>query len=254
MNQAPSKPTLNLTPAMFFTGTQAIVLTHRHGRSDEDDTNFRMDKNNSYQAASALLRHRELSACEITMETAGLIVNLRLKRCYHHEGRLCRVHYLSESASEIRRKGLKTHEIELAQVAAWAAARHYATPPNGVRLVYHVLAADDNETAVTESWVVDLPLEPRAKVEKLVVKKLKAIEAALTLDDERLPECDMDERQGTDAKPFQKCFDYCLARRNCRQFARYVEQRAKRGTALPEMFAALGTPNPAPSPASPSQV
>jgi len=244
----PPKPTLNLTPAMFFTGTQAIVLAHRHGRSDEDELNFRLDKNSTYQATEALLRHRELSRCEITMETAGLIVNLRLKRCYHHEGRLCRVHYVSESGSEIRRKGLKTHEIQLAQVAAWAAARHFATPPVGVRLVYHVLAADDNEMAVTESWVVDLPMEPQAKVESLVVKKLKAIEAALALDDEDLPECDLDERHGTDAKPFQKCFDYCLARHNCPQFTRYVEQRAKRGTALPEMFASLGNLKKAPSP------
>ena len=176
------------------------------------------------------------------METPDLVVNLSLKRCYHHEGRLCRVFYVAESGSEIRRKGLKTHELELAQAAAWAAARYYRTPPKGIRLVYHVLAADPNAPAIAEAWVVDLPLEPRAKVEARLAKRLQAIEAALALPDDRLPECDLDERHGTEARPFQKCFGYCLARKTCPQFARHLAKKAEEGRTLSALFTSENNP------------
>lgn len=249
----PTKPTLNFTPAMFFTGPQEVVLAYRHGRCDEEDTNHRMDRTNIYQATEAQLRHRELSNCEITIETPGLITNLQLKRCYHHEGRLCRVHYLSESASEIRKQQVKSYEIELAQVAAWAAARYFATPPLGIRLIYHVLAAEETASPIAEAWVVDLPLAPRAKIEALVSKRLGAIAAALNLPDEALPECDMDERHGTDAKPFKKCLDSCRARKTCCQFACYLAKKANSGQALGKLLSAAGKPVPKPTlPSTPS--
>ena len=220
------KPTLCLTPALFYSSIQSIVLAHRHGRMDEAEANHRTDRNNAYQATEAQLRHRELSHCEITLETNSLLVHLALKRCYHHEGRLCRVHYVAESGSELRRKGLKDSEVNLAQIAAWAAGRYFSTPPNGIRLIYHVLPADDSELAILESWTVDQPLLPRAEVEALVAARLAALEAAFKLPDDRLPECDMDERHGTDGNPYKKCFDFCRARKQCCEFQRYLGKRA----------------------------
>ena len=226
-----SKPELHLTPALFCSSIQSIVLAHRHGRIDEAETNHRLDRNNAYQATEAQLRHRELSRCTITMETDSLLLHLCLKRCYHHEGRLCRVHFVAESGSELRRKGLKDSEVHLAQIAAWAAGRYFSTNPEGIRLVYHVLPADDSQIAILETWTVDQPLLPRPRVEAMVAARLAALEEAFKLPDELLPECDMDERHGTEGSPYKKCFDFCRARANCCEFKRYL---AKRANAVPK--------------------
>ena len=217
---------LSITVAELSTGVQEIVLVERHGRISEEDENHRSDKNNLYRAVEAQLSHRAID-CFAVVEIPGLEVTIKVNRCYHHEGRLCRIHYVRERGSELReQKGPKAHEIETLQLAAWVASQHFSTPPRGIRLVYHVLPQDDRESPILKSWVVDLPLtEPKQFEKKLASKLGKLRDALQNADDEVLPPCSITERHGTEHRPFTKCKDYCRARHVCRQYAA-VKERA----------------------------
>jgi hypothetical protein len=218
---------ITLTVAEFTTGIQEIVLVDRHGRVSEDEENHRFDKNNLYRAVESQLSHRVID-CSATVEIPNLQVTIRVNRCYHQDGKICRVHYVHQIASEMRQeKGPKWHEIETLQLAAWVASKHFSTPPKGIRLVYHVLAQDNRESPVLETWVVDLPLDEPRTFEERLTRKLQKLEASLRGPDDALPHCSMDERHGTEAKPFQKCRDYCRARHVCPQFAGYKAKAAE---------------------------
>ena len=177
-------------------------------------------------------RQRECAMCGVQAGSHldDLVeVTFTVNRCYHHEGRLCRIFYIRELGSELREEhGPKPHEIETLQLAAWVASKHFATPPLGIRLVYHVLCQDDRESPVLKSWVVDLPLTDPQKFENALAAKLKKLEAVLrNPDDTLLPPCTITERHGTELRPFQKCKDYCRARGSCPQYAAFRAKAAE---------------------------
>jgi len=212
------KESLSLTLSQFMTSAQENILVRRHGRQNEEEGGHRDDKNSIYRLFEAQLTHR-LVECNVKVETARLDVIFSLKRFYSQSGRLCRIHYLTEDAFEIRTKEPKQYEILLIQIAGWMAAKHFSSPPQGVRLVYHVHNNDPIAPAALHTWVNDMPLAPAHIIESHVARRIEKLADAIILPDESLPFCTLNERHGTDHRPFKKCGDYCRAREHCKQFA-----------------------------------
>jgi hypothetical protein len=222
------KPHITLTPSQFCAPIQETVLIHRHQcwaqAGNLGSTVYDEFRKEVFERVGS----REI-AFKFAIESPGLLLTFDLKNFYHDQGSLCRIFRVSRNEAE-RRKwcGAKPDEILLGEVGGWLAAQRYASPPKSVRLIYHVRPTKNLKTAAHPAWTLDLPLRPDDEMHQVIVLKMQAIAEALSVEDDNLPECSFQERDGNDYNEYRRCH-HCGVRDSCRQLQRVNDHIEKYG-------------------------
>lgn len=228
---------LHLTIDEFLLSAQELVLRERHGPFPRAIAKATMGANVRALVKEAL-RSRKVE-CHVLFGVGDLVIRLSCHGIYEHEGRLCRIVYLSGDEAADRKAGPRPEELELIELADWVAEKYYATPPLGLRLYYHVFAGKVCESHISESWYREFPLRTDAEMQTRVAERAHRIAEALLRSDADLPECSSDERHATVAAPYRKCRDHCPARFRCQQIARYYEKQNAQNIANERALASI---------------
>lgn len=229
---------LELTVDKFLRGSQELVLLRRHPETQRTiKPATRMGAETRRQIKEAL-RSREVH-CHVTFGVADIAVKLRCEGVYEHEGHLCRIVYLSQKEAEGLDRNAEPAELEGLKISGWVAERYYATPPNGLRLYYHVFDSPDAAAEICQSWYREFPLADEAEMRSLVATRTQRIAEAFKKPDEALPECTLLEREGRPGAEYSKCRDWCPARAHCQQINRYYDAATARWVAGERALAAI---------------
>lgn len=230
-------PPLKLSVDQFLAGPQEIVLIDRHGRGDTARKQT-LPGATLRAAIKDALHYREVHA-HGTIGFESPVVELTTDGFYEHEGHLCRILFLSPSQADERHKEPDARELQSLQVGGWIAEHFFATPPRALRLYYHVFGAYGADAEIKESWYREFPLAPDDEIRPLVTEQTRRIADALTLPNEALPECTLDEREGVPGSEYSKCRDWCPARGHCQQIARYYARETERSLANERALASI---------------
>ena len=209
----------DLTLAEFFTSAQEVVLCRRHGRCGEDPDNHRAEKSDIYRLIESSLKLRQLDFASCAFRFGKLFARLSAKRFYHHEGYVCRFFYLNGRYRDVRPDGPSQQELELAQVATFVIDQYFQEPSLGIRLYYVCLSPELCDNPILERKVVRAPKWNAERVKRIIEDRLHKLSTAVSLADESLPECSLEERFGSAFNPYRKCRDFCRARFHCHQYA-----------------------------------
>jgi len=245
MNSEP----LKLTVDQFLLGPQEIVLGCRYPRSDASRKPV-IPGATIRRAIEEALKPREIRA-RASFEVGNAIVELTSDGFYEHQGRLCKIVFLSEPQAEDRKNAPHARELELLNVAGWVAQRYFATPPQGLRLYYHVLGKGGPDAEIEHSWYREFPLVPEDEIQPLISERTRRIVQAFSCPDERLPECTLSEREGVPATQYSKCRDWCPARQHCHQIQRYYRKAAERSLSNQRVLESIVAEPASPSPNHP---
>lgn len=172
------------------------------------------------------LYSREIHA-HVTIGFEDAVVELTTEGFYEHEGRVCKILFLSPHQSDERNKEPDARELEALRVAGWVAEHYFATPPLGLRLYYHVFGKGGADAEINQSWYREFPLPSDHEIRPLITERTRRIAEALTLPDEALPECTVIERDGILGSEYRKCRDWCPARQHCQQIGRYYAKETE---------------------------
>jgi len=189
-------------------------------------------------AIKEALRSREIHS-RVTFEACGTSIRLNTEGFHEHEGRLCRIVYLSQREAESRKKKPTAWELELVRVAGWVAEHYFARPPKGLRLYYYVFRTSGPDADICESWYREYPLAPESEIGQVVAQRTQRLAEALTHLDDALPECTVDERNGAPGSEYSKCRDWCPARQHCQQIGRYYAKETERSLANERALASI---------------
>jgi hypothetical protein len=231
------KSHLNLTIEEFLAAPQQVVLLHRHGQSDRQ-LNQPATGSEIRRAIKEALRSREVHA-HVTIGFEHRVVELTTDGFYEHEGRLCKILFLSPQEADERHKEPDVLDLHLLTIGGWVAEHFFATPPLGLRLYYHVFETYGADAQIRESWYREFPLAPDDEIRPLIAGQTRRIAEALTLPDDALAECSLDEREGAPGAEYTKCRDWCPARGHCQQVARYYARETERSLANERALASI---------------
>jgi hypothetical protein len=148
--------TLHLTVDEFLRGAQELVLLLRHGAAEFGCSRTIVGAD-IRSAIKEALRSREVY-CRVKFQVGNAVVELRSEDLYENEGRLCKIVFLTRRQAVDRKVEATPAELESLQVAGWVADHHFATPPKGLRIYFHVLGKGGAEAEITESWYREFPL------------------------------------------------------------------------------------------------
>jgi hypothetical protein len=217
---------LTLTVDRFLLGLQEIALMHRHACTDAGRKPA-IPGATIRRTMKEALQSREIHA-RVTFEVQNAIVELTSDGFYEHEGRLCKIVFLSRQHAEDRKNEPDARELESLKVAGWVVDHYFATPPQGLRLYYHVLGKGGPDAEIEQSWYREFPLASHDEIQLLILERTRRIAEALTYPDEALPECTLSERDGAPGTQYSKCRDWCPARQHCQQIQRYYNRATER--------------------------
>jgi hypothetical protein len=217
---------LTLTVDRFLLGLQEIALMHRHACTDAGRKPA-IPGATIRRTMKEALQSREIHA-RVTFEVQNAIVELTSDGFYEHEGRLCKIVFLSRQQAEDRKNEPDARELESLKVAGWVVDHYFATPPQGLRLYYHVLGKGGPDAEIEQSWYREFPLASHDEIQLLILERTRRIAEALTYPDEALPECTLSERDGAPGTQYSKCRDWCPARQHCQQIQRYYNRATER--------------------------
>jgi hypothetical protein len=233
----PQADLLELTIDEFLLSPQELTLRKRHGVVERELSQSVVGEN-ARRLVQQTLCSRKLE-CHVRFRLGDLVFKLASRGIYEHEGRLCRIVYLSRNEAAARRASPLPNELDLIELAGWVAQQHFATPPLALRLYYHVFDGSGPEAQICESWYREFSLRSDAEMRTLVVERAHRISEALKRADENLPECTLEERHATEDAPYRKCRDYCPARAHCRQIKRHYDKETARSVANEKFLAGI---------------
>ncbi|MEY2563575.1 MAG: hypothetical protein QOH88_1768 [Verrucomicrobiota bacterium] len=228
---------LTLSADQFLLGPQEIVLINRHGCDDAGRAPLAPGAT-IRRSIKEGLRSREIHA-HITIGFEHAVVDLTTNGFYEHEGRVCKILFLSPHQADERNKEPNVRELEALKIAGWVAEHYFANPPLGLRLYYHVLKQTGADAEINESWYREFPLVPEEEIRPLIAERTRGIAEALTQPDEALPECTVDERNGAPGSEYSKCRDWCPARAHCQQIERHYVKETERSLANERALASI---------------
>ena len=210
-----NKPHIILTPDQLCAGPQEITLIHRHLLRPRSVSEFdqRADRYDSLEIGSREIRF------QIDLESDHLVATIDIQRVFLFDGSLTRVFRLSPEESRRQQGRALEQHIMPCQVAAWLASQDSGTHLGIINLLYYVGRHGDADPL--EIWGVEIPVAPAEMIESFAAMRMELIAEALETDDSSLPECTIDERNGTCSDPFRKC-RYCQAAEVCPQLRRHL--------------------------------
>jgi hypothetical protein len=238
--------TLKLSVDEFLVGPQELVLLHRHGAGERGRPGVAMG-GDIRRAIKEALRSREIY-CRVRFQVRNAVIELTSEDLYEHEGRICKIVFLSRQQAEDRKKKPATRELESLKFAGWVAEHYFATPPQGLRLYYHVFGKGAADAEIEGSWYREFPLASEDEIQPLIAERTRRIVDALTQPDEALPECTLIERDGTLGTPYSKCRDWCPTRQHCQQIKRHYNEATERSLSNQRILEGIVINPPVPSP------
>lgn len=228
---------LKLSVDQFLAGPQEILLIERHGRDDTSRKPIRPGAT-IRAAIKAALHSREIHA-RVTVGFENRVVELTTEGFYEHEGRVCKILFLSPQEADERHREPEAQDLRALRIGGWVAERYFATPPLGLRLYYHLFKTHGADAEIIESWYREFPLAPDDEIQPIIAEQTQRIAEALTRPNEALPECTLDERGGAPGSEYSKCRDWCPARGHCQQIDRYYATATERSLANERALASI---------------
>ena len=230
---------LFLTPALFCASIQEIVLRYRYGY-------LWSLLNSDYESESAISGNisgdwarREISFLT-EIEFGNLSASIPVRGFYIQDKRICSIFSISKTENAIRdRSEANPREVNPTQFGAWLATLELGMQLDGIRLIYDVRSPRGHSTSANENWQLDRPLCSEGLMRAMVDARMAAIEEGLLLDDDKLPECTREERDGIRQPSYKKC-GYCRAADVCHQYKKRLREEIEAGEELVAAFNSVG--------------